>query len=154
MDLAKDIGIRWYPAPAGGCLLTDRQFSARLKDLMEHEGLTLGGIEMLKVGRHFRASEGCRIVVGRNEGENGRLKRLREVDVLVEPEDFKGPDCIIRGEASGEVVGLACSLVVRYSRCESGRCRVSWGEGRCEWVSSGKARDEVCKRLRIGADEE
>ena len=33
--LAQTFGISDYPAPAGGCLLTDKGFSARLKDLFD-----------------------------------------------------------------------------------------------------------------------
>ena len=36
MDLAEALGIVDYPSPAGGCLLTEPLFCARLKDLLEH----------------------------------------------------------------------------------------------------------------------
>ncbi|MFW6284018.1 MAG: tRNA 4-thiouridine(8) synthase ThiI, partial [Desulfosalsimonas sp.] len=36
MALAKSFGVTDYPAPAGGCLLTDPGFSKRLEDLMTH----------------------------------------------------------------------------------------------------------------------
>ena len=35
--LAGEFGISDYPNPAGGCLLTDKGFSRRLKDLFEHQ---------------------------------------------------------------------------------------------------------------------
>ncbi len=46
---------------AGGCLLTDPQFSKRIRDLMEYlddpdKVPTINDIELLKVGRHFRLS--------------------------------------------------------------------------------------------------
>jgi len=36
ISLAKEKGINDYPCPAGGCLLTDRGFSNRLKDLFKY----------------------------------------------------------------------------------------------------------------------
>jgi len=36
MRLAEEYGIRDYPCPAGGCLLTDPAFARRIKDLMIH----------------------------------------------------------------------------------------------------------------------
>ena len=37
MTLAEELGVKDYPAPAGGCLLTEPGFSRRLKDLLEHQ---------------------------------------------------------------------------------------------------------------------
>jgi tRNA U34 2-thiouridine synthase MnmA/TrmU len=34
MNLAEKIGVKDYPCPAGGCLLTDPNFAIRLKDLL------------------------------------------------------------------------------------------------------------------------
>src|SRR3990170_2260758 len=36
MKLADDLGIRDYPCPAGGCLLTDPSFAKRMKDLIHY----------------------------------------------------------------------------------------------------------------------
>jgi tRNA U34 2-thiouridine synthase MnmA/TrmU len=37
MELAKNFGISDYPAPAGGCLLTDKNYSIRLREIFEHQ---------------------------------------------------------------------------------------------------------------------
>ena len=44
MALAEEYGITRYPAPAGGCLLTDPGYAARLKELLRHlrRGLPAG----------------------------------------------------------------------------------------------------------------
>lgn len=70
MALAKRYGIEDYPNPAGGCLLTDPQFSERLRDLLRHNNLTMGEMEFLKVGRHFRLSDDTKAVVGRSREDN------------------------------------------------------------------------------------
>ena len=55
MALAENYGLNDYPAPAGGCLLTDPIFSRRLKELLAHSPEPeLREIELLKTGRHFR----------------------------------------------------------------------------------------------------
>jgi tRNA U34 2-thiouridine synthase MnmA/TrmU len=67
--LASKLGIKDYPCPAGGCLLTDSNFSRRLKDLMEYSEVNIDEVSLLKVGRHFRLSPGYKLVIGRNESE-------------------------------------------------------------------------------------
>ncbi|NSW76717.1 MAG: tRNA 4-thiouridine(8) synthase ThiI, partial [Candidatus Atribacteria bacterium] len=44
LKLAEEWGIRSFPPPAGGCLLTEPNFSRRLRDLRQHgENLTFQG---------------------------------------------------------------------------------------------------------------
>jgi tRNA U34 2-thiouridine synthase MnmA/TrmU len=151
MALAKELGIESYPTPAGGCLLTDRDFSVRLRDLMGHEGLSHDGIELLKVGRQFRVADGARAAVGRDEKENARLRELlRDDDLLIEPVDFKGPDCLVRGEDSPEARATGCALIVRYSKAERGTCRVSCGGRELELIETGGLDEEACTAMRIG----
>ncbi len=106
------------PTPSGGCLLTCREFAARLRDLMEHEGpeaLTMREVRWLRVGRHFRYGS-ARIIVGRNEVENEILMQLRgDDDYLFEVQGYGSPVTILRGDKSGEAEELAAKLTVRYS---------------------------------------
>ncbi len=81
--LAAELGIVDYPAPAGGCKLTEAGFCRKLKDLQEHEGLRLADgsvnrvlIELLTVGRRFRLAGGSSVILGRDAQENLRLQRL------------------------------------------------------------------------------
>jgi len=86
-----------YPCPAGGCLLTDKNFAKRIKDVIAHEGLRLEDITLLKVGRHFRLQGGAKLVVGRNEKENQRIEKLaRDADVLMIPDNVMGPSALLR----------------------------------------------------------
>jgi tRNA-specific 2-thiouridylase len=74
--LAKAFGVTEYPAPAGGCLLTDPNYSRRLKDLFDHQAeVREAELELLKYGRHFRLSDDAKIVVGRTKGENQKMIR-------------------------------------------------------------------------------
>ncbi|MDD5238644.1 MAG: hypothetical protein PHU96_06790, partial [Candidatus Omnitrophica bacterium] len=76
MDLARELGINDYPCPSGGCLLTDPQFAARLKNLMKYEELNLNAVQLLKLGRHFRLNDKAKLIVGRDEKENLCLLNL------------------------------------------------------------------------------
>ena len=102
IELAKKFGIKWFPSPAGGCLLTDLEFGRRLKELLEKYP-NFGGddVEILKVGRHFWFGK-IKIVVGRNESENLKIKKLaKKGDVLVEMKNYPGPTTLIRNYGKG-----------------------------------------------------
>ncbi|MFN4336554.1 MAG: tRNA (5-methylaminomethyl-2-thiouridylate)-methyltransferase [Candidatus Nitrosocaldus sp.] len=119
MGLAKQLGLD-APNAAGGCLLTDRQFARRVKDLLEYvHNPTLNDIELLKVGRHFRLSKDAKLVVGRNKDENEIIQSLmQDGDIMLEARDAKGPKALLRRNKDdiGEgIVSLAASIVCRYS---------------------------------------
>ncbi len=116
IELARKFNIKDYPCPAGGCLLTDPEFSRKIKDLIKHEGLSIDNIELLKVGRQFRLASNVRLVVGRNEKENQRLLTIAQnQDYLFYPgEDLAGPTALGRGNFNEELIRLSCSIVARY----------------------------------------
>lgn len=115
MDLACELGINDYPCPSGGCLLTDPEFSKRLRDLMKYGEFNLDGIELLKAGRHFRLNQDTKLIVGRNEKENERLFNLtQENDYLFMPKEIAGPTALGRGNFNSELIKLSCSITCRY----------------------------------------
>ncbi|MCM8781163.1 MAG: tRNA 4-thiouridine(8) synthase ThiI [Candidatus Omnitrophica bacterium] len=112
---AERLGLKDYPTPAGGCLLTDPEFSFRLKDLLRYGNLDLNNIELLKIGRHFRLSESAKLVVGRNQKENERILRLaQDNDYIFMPVDVVGPTALGRGYLDEELVQLSCRIVCYY----------------------------------------
>lgn len=129
MALAKKWGIKEYPTPAGGCLLTDPQFGQRLKELLAKWPDAQGNdIQLLKLGRHFwigptleeaqNRMRDNKIIVGRNETENKRIKELAQKgDLVIEPKDFAGPTILIRGKTKllKESLAEAKELMVKYS---------------------------------------
>jgi len=116
MVLAGKLGINDYPCPSGGCLLTDPEFSQRLKDLMKYGEFNLENTQLLRIGRHFRLNDTAKLVVGRNEKENERMLNLaRENDYLFMPTDeLAGPTSLGRGIFSEELIKLSCSITCRY----------------------------------------
>lgn len=115
IELARTLGIKEYNQPAGGCLLTDPEFSKRLRDLVAHEGLSQNDIELLKIGRHFRISSETKLVVGRNEKENMDLLNLaREDDYLFMPKEIPGPTALGRGIFNDELIQFSGGITCRY----------------------------------------
>ncbi|MDR3077330.1 MAG: hypothetical protein LBV15_01025, partial [Planctomycetota bacterium] len=126
MTLAKDRGIDDYPCPAGGCLLTDPEFAARLRELLAREpSCGLNDVLLLSRGRHFRLPGGAKAVVGRNEEENLRLENLaRPGDWLLGPGGgAAGPTVLLRpGADPGEIgpdsapLAFAAGLLALFTR--------------------------------------
>jgi len=76
IQLAKKYKIK-FPGSGGGCLLCEKPFARRLKDLFESKKNILPeDIELLKVGRHFKDSG--KIVLGKNKQENDVLEDLNK----------------------------------------------------------------------------
>jgi tRNA U34 2-thiouridine synthase MnmA/TrmU len=114
--LANSFGINDYPCPSGGCLLTDPNFSKRVRDLITHNELTLQNAKLLKVGRHFRLAKTTKLIVGRNEEENQRLISFATPGDLLfaPPDDIAGPTALGRGMFDTALIELASALVVHY----------------------------------------
>lgn len=121
MAMADDMGITDYPCAAGGCLLTDRGFGARLTDLFEHHpDCTAVDVQPLKLGRHFRSDDGCKLVVGRNHGENLRLKALAPEGVLITPIDVPGPTVLAQDGPTDRLVQLAGDALFCHASLDDG----------------------------------
>jgi tRNA U34 2-thiouridine synthase MnmA/TrmU len=117
LALAQEFGLSYVPASAGGCLLTDQEFSARLKDLMEHgPALTQNRALILRLGRHFRLPSGARVVVGRRHEENERLVELGDGETVLRPEGFPGPTALLSPGHSEMDIIMAAALITAYSR--------------------------------------
>jgi len=117
MALAEEYGLKEYPSPAGGCLLTDPIYAYRLKDLLTHDpSPSLRDIALLKTGRHFRFSPDCKIIIGRDKGENTEIESLcAEIDFLLKVEGHGSPLTLVNGQISDEALNVAASLCARYS---------------------------------------
>lgn len=115
--MAHNYGITDYAPPAGGCLLTDVNFSKRLRDLFNRQpGHTIRDIELLKYGRHFRLDERWKAIVGRNEADNLAIQRLmQEGDCVIQMADIPGATVLIPYGGSDEMVRLSAGLCALYS---------------------------------------
>ena len=125
--LAKKFDIRNYACPAGGCLLTDKNFARKMRDLVSHEkDITTREIHLLKIGRHFRYDEN-KIIVGRNEGENNALlKWKKDSDYVFEVTSCGSPVTILQGSATAQSMRLSAEITVAYSDAADENVRVKF----------------------------
>lgn len=119
MELAEKYGLHDYPTPAGGCLLTDENFSRRIKPLLAMQNeIDPQEIEVYKLGRHFILDGNILLVVGRNHAENERLQTVAtESDYLLKVIDRPGPLALFRSPSlpSPNELEYAAAIVARYS---------------------------------------
>jgi tRNA-specific 2-thiouridylase len=118
MELARELGLREYDQPAGGCTLTDGNYARRFRDIMrrrERPHLLRNEAVLLAVGRHFRLGPGVKIVVGRNETENRYIEANWTGSWLATTIDYPGPTVLVQGEPDDEDLRRAASITVRYS---------------------------------------
>ncbi len=120
MRLAAEWGIKEYPTPSGGCLLTDPHYSDKLRDLFIHLPIgqeRVSDIQLLQIGRHLRVSDGFKLVVGRDHEENELLETLVEDgDWWIETPEHRGPLTIGRGTPTEAEIVTAARPSVRYGK--------------------------------------
>jgi tRNA U34 2-thiouridine synthase MnmA/TrmU len=102
--LAKLWKIKSYPSPAGGCLLTDINFSKRLKELLSVcPKPQANDLDLLRLGRHFVFGR-TKIVLGRNKQENRTIEKAKKKgDILIEMVIYPGPTALIRPYSSRKI---------------------------------------------------
>jgi len=121
MALAERWGITEYPSPAGGCLLTEENFSRRLADLFEnHPGCRIADVYPLKVGRHFRTEGGAKVIVGRNHAENVRLQELEMPGTHVRLAGRPGPLVVVHDAPAGDAAILGGDAAFAYASIPEG----------------------------------
>ncbi len=115
--LAEELGLTEYPAPAGGCLLTDPNYSFKLRELLDHtKDPDYKEINFLRVGRQFRYSPDCKIFVGRDKADNDAIQSLTESDdYSLHVEDAGSPVTVLLGKVTDDALEVAASICARYS---------------------------------------
>lgn len=92
------------PQPSTGCLLCEKSFAPRIRDLLKHtERPSVWDALLLDPGRHLRINDQIKCVIGRREADNDRLLELfnredRSPCFLVSPENFNGPALLMVGK--------------------------------------------------------
>ena len=149
IELAKKYKIKRYPNPAGGCLLTDPEFSKRLKKLIDICAKCQNSdIELLKIGRHIWHGK-VKIIIGRNESENNSLASSlrgallgdaaiscnRSADILTEMKNYTGPLTLIRNYGKKKIGKATIAKAKRLTKFYSTKSR---GKKNVEFVICGK----------------
>lgn len=159
MALAEEFGLREYPSPAGGCLLTDPIYSYRLKELLSHNpDPSVKEINLLRLGRHFRLSPDCKAIVGRDEEENTAIEGLAEKgDYLLKVIGYGSPVALLTGRVTEKDIELGASICARYSdgkHMPSLKVRVkALSTGAETYLITGPATSEEIELLRINPPE-
>lgn len=153
--LAEQLGVRDYPCPAGGCLLTDPEVAARLRDLFAHvPGYTHRDLVLLTIGRHFRLNPSLRAVFGRTLEENERLLALAVPgDTLFMPEDFRGPTVLTAGEVDPAAEKMIGEMIPAYSQDDLQACLIRKeviGAGSSTFDAGQKTSRQEFVAMRIG----
>lgn len=158
IELADDLDVENYPCPSGGCLLTDKIFSKKVKDLLGHNNdVSTKDLHLLKAGRHFRIDENTKVIIGKNEKDNIKLKILMQPDnILIEPLNFAGPTALVCGSINTAVRDWAGKMILKYAkekRVPSGR-----GHSQLKMIKNGEESiftvdspidNETMERMRI-----
>ncbi len=116
IELTKIYGMKNYLCAAGGCLLTDKNFAKRMKDLLiNKKNLQLYDVNLLKIGRHFRIDKQTKVVIGRNETENNRLLAFNKEDtILLQPLKIPGPVCVGEGIFDQKNLQVSANILATY----------------------------------------
>ncbi|TFG25779.1 MAG: DUF814 domain-containing protein [Promethearchaeota archaeon] len=116
LDLARKYNLLNEYYACGGCLLTDVNFSRRMRDFLRYKKKPkMEDIPILKLGRHFRYKN-SKIIVGRNEIENNILQAsLKDTDIIMEAKETVGPITVIRGDLNDDIINFAAKLTLNYS---------------------------------------
>jgi len=117
--LAKQMGVTDYPAPAGGCLLTDKGFGTRLRDLLAHRpDCRRSELELLRFGRHFRLDPTVKLIVGRTQTDNDSIQHLVDPnhDMVLTVRGYPGPTGLLPADASADAITRAAAICAGYTK--------------------------------------
>jgi len=122
LEMVKEIGLENFESPGGGCLLTDENFAKKMFDFIKYDKFEVKDIPIMKFGRHFRLSDGAKLVVGRNQEENGFLQDIENDKYFhIKTLGIPGPHSLLSKMASDEDKKLAASIILTY-------CKTSYNE--------------------------
>ncbi len=143
--LVEFFGIKDYPQPGGGCMLTKEGFANKLRQLFaRYPDAAAREVEFLKWGRHFALPNGSIFCVGRREADNDKLDFLaRPADITMRVLDRPSPTgVLIASAAAEEDLEFAATIVAAYSDAVSGESvRVEWKHGDESGITTETASD-------------
>ena len=119
IKLADKFGVTDFPAPAGGCLLTDKGYTNRLRDLFEHQDkCTEEELHLLKYGRHYRLNPQTKLIVGRTEKDNENILKYYNParDIIIDVKDYPSPIALVPHGSTKQSILLAASICTGYSK--------------------------------------
>lgn len=154
MRLAAQLGVDDYPTPGGGCLLTEESYIPKVKDLLDHLGAPLvRDFDLLRIGRHFRLSDRCKAIVGRDSSDNEKiLAAIEPGETTLRWMEGGSPLVLLVGEADQVAIQLAGKILLRYTKAArglAGRISLQTDGRRSELHVVNDLQEEELERLRI-----
>ncbi len=152
LKLAAEFGVKWYPSPAGGCLLTCKEYAEKLSDLYEHKKtVSASDVALLSVGRHFRLGKN-KVIVGRNQAENKLILEKKGLnDFYFELPDVVGPNTLLQGPKTKKAIELAAGLTVYYSDAKTHKASVTYGRKSLNKIMVATTPSEnLINKLKVG----
>ena len=136
LSMADSLALKGYSAPAGGCLLTDANFSERLASFFKTRPKgSMAEARLLRYGRYFNLDEETFVLVGRSKEENEKLEELSQDEVkngrmaFFRP-DFSGPVAVLSGNLSETHFEEVSKRIISFSKKipEGGTIEIQTGE--------------------------
>ncbi len=95
LELAKKFGIKEFPSPAGGCKLTTKEFSDKLRTLLQkHPEAKSEVMGFMQVGRHIWVDDTL-IIVARDKEDSDKMETLQKPEhFFIKMKDIPGPHAI------------------------------------------------------------
>ena len=118
MELAGQFGLTDFESPGGGCLLTDENFSIKIRDYIAHDKqFDVPDIPVLKWGRHFRLPGGAKMVIGRNQEENLQIEAIDSAKYMhISTVSIPGPNVLLSKSANAQDRALAAGAILTYCK--------------------------------------
>ncbi|MEA3523716.1 MAG: argininosuccinate synthase [Campylobacterota bacterium] len=117
MQMAKEFGLSDFESPGGGCLLTDENFARKMRDFIAHDSFEVRDIPVVKYGRQLRLPDGAKLVIGRNQDDNGYIQDIvNDKYIHIKTDGVPGPHALISRNASQEDKKLSAKLILTYCK--------------------------------------
>jgi len=120
LEMVQEIGLEDFESPGGGCLLTDANFAKKMVDFIKYDKFEVKDIPLMKYGRHFRLSDGAKLVIGRDKEENGYLQEIdNDKYYHIKTVGLPGPHAMLSKNATSKDVELATRAILTYCKTTS-----------------------------------
>jgi tRNA-specific 2-thiouridylase len=117
LKMVKEIGLENFESPGGGCLLTDENFSKKMRDFIKYDTFEVKDIPVMKFGRHFRLSDGAKLVIGRDKEENGYLQEIQNDKFFhIKTVGIPGPHALLSKSATFSDREIATKAILTYCK--------------------------------------
>ncbi len=134
LSLAEKFGWDDFEKPGGGCLLTDINFTKKMRDFTKYDKLEVADIDVLKNGRQLRLPDNAKLIIGRNQEENDRIDEIKTKKyVYIKAKDIPGPSSLLSTNATEEDKKIALKSILTFAKTDANKkYDIIFGEEICK----------------------